>query len=337
MYRFLFVVLLLPAFVFGQQLQMKNCAANIAASFRGLSVVNDSIAWVSGTHGQIGKSTDGGSTWSFTQVKNFSQSDFRSIYAFNEREAIIANAGAPAYILRTDDGGTTWSVVYQNNDTAAFFDGIDFWNDKQGMIYGDPIKGRMLLLTTPDGGKSWKELPVKNRPMLQKGEASFAASGTNIHCLKKNKIIIATGGKVSRLFVSDDKGKHWSVRNTPILQGQSTQGIFSFAYNNKTLVIVGGDYKNDSLAIYNVFYSGNDGKTWKTPVTNTRGYRECVLFIDNNKVIALGPSGVDFSKTGGTNWLPLSDEQGFHVLKKARHGKLVIAAGANRISKLEFE
>src|ERR1019366_1947591 len=111
-------------------------------------------------------------------------------------------------------------------------------NNKEGIIYGDPIKGRMMILRTHDGGLTWLELPESNRPVLVEGEASFAASGTSIRCLKNNKVIIATGGKVSGLLSSNNKGLKWSSVNTPIIHGQNSTGIFSFAFlNEKTGII----------------------------------------------------------------------------------------------------
>ena len=176
------------------------------ASFRGLSVVDDAVAWVSGSKGWVGKTVNGGKDWTWQQVKGFEQCDFRSLYAFNAMEAIIAHAGTPAYVLRTEDGGITWQKVYENRDTAAFIDGVDFADRQNGMIYGDPIDSRMLLLNTHDGGRTWTELPMNQRPLMSKGEASFAASGTCIKYVNKKKLVIATGGTVSRLLVSKIMG-----------------------------------------------------------------------------------------------------------------------------------
>lgn len=206
---------------------LKTIVPHTGASFRGLSVVDNAVAWVSGTKGWVGISVDAGNSWNFKQVKGFENNDFRSLYAFDNKTAVIANAGTPAYILYTNDAGDTWQQVYKNEDSAAFFDGVDFWNDKEGIIYGDPIDGHMLLLHTGDGGKSWKELPLSQRPVLKPGEASFAASGTCIHCFDDNKLVIATGGSISRLWVSENKGKSWTAISAPILQGQSSRGIFS--------------------------------------------------------------------------------------------------------------
>lgn len=298
---------------------------NTAASFRGLSVIDNKVAWLSGSEGWIGLSTDGGNSWKFNQVKGFETSDFRSLYAFDDHRAIIANAGSPAHILITQDGGENWKSVYNNQHPDAFFDGIDFWNNNDGVIYGDPIDGRMLVLHTSDGGLNWTE--IKDAPELEKGEASFAASGTGIRCINKNQVMIATGGKVSRIWVSKDKGGTWSNISVPMIQGESSTGIFSLTQINHTLIIVGGDYQKETMTTQHHFYSLDGGKKWVAPAVSARGYRECVESVSNKSVVATGPSGTDISYDNGITWKALSDERGLHVIRKARKGSLVILAG----------
>ncbi len=305
------------------------------ASFRGLSVVDDSVAWVSGSKGWVGKTVNGGKDWAWQQVKGYEQCDFRSLYAFNDKEAVIAHAGSPAYILRTDDGGVSWKKVYENDDTAAFIDGVDFATQEKGMVYGDPINGRMLLLNTVDGGRTWTELPINQRPLMSTGEASFAASGTCIKYLNKKRLLIATGGTVSRLLISKNNGGKWTSVSTPILQGESSRGIFSFlAISRRRWFIAGGDYKRDTLSEANCLYTHNRGRTWHAPVATTRGYRECVIAapdaikpMADGTLLAVGPSGQDISYDNGINWSTFSNQEQFHVIKKARHGKLIIMAG----------
>ena len=79
-------------------------------SIRGLSVVDDKVAWVSGSSGTISTTTDGGKNWNWQQVKGFEKADFRDIEAFSDKEAIIMSSGTPALILKTTDGGATWKV-----------------------------------------------------------------------------------------------------------------------------------------------------------------------------------------------------------------------------------
>ncbi len=328
-YCFSLIITLLSFTAIGQELHWQPIITNTGASFRGLSVVDDHTAWVSGSKGWVGHSTDGGNHWHFAQVKGFEKCDFRSLYAFDQNNAIIASAGVPAVVLRTNDGGRNWKVVYSSDDTAVFFDGIDFFNKNEGILYGDPIRGSLLILRTENGGDSWHEAPLANRPKLQEGEASFAASGTTIRCYDNNRIVIATGGKYSRLFISYDKGTHWRIVSPPVIHGENSTGIFSTAFfNERTGVIVGGNYKQEQVKVNHVFCTTDGGSTWKAPAFPTRGYRECVEYLNKNTLIATGPSGTDVSSDGGINWKPVSDEKGFHVVRKSRTGSLIIMAGA---------
>lgn len=336
MFRRLCLLLLFSTATHGQQYVLQPIDTKTDASFRGMSIPNDSVAWVSGSKGHVLVSKNSGTDWTMHRVSGFDKADFRTLHAFDDKNAIIANAGSPAVVLRTADGGTSWKQVYGNTDSAAFIDGIAFWDKKHGIIYGDPINGRLMLLTTNDGGLTWKEMPEKSRPVMSDGEASFAASGTAIHCMGKRHLIIATGGKVSRLLVSRNRGRKWKAIATPILQGESGRGIFSFAaLGRRQWLIAGGDYTQDTLRRNNFFYTSNAGKTWMAPVTTTRGYRECLLPVNDEvvakksrlSILAIGPSGIDISLDHGQNWQPFSDEKQYHVGMESPKGDLVVVAG----------
>ena len=169
-------------------------------SIRGLCVVNDQVIWASGSRGTVAKSTDGGKTFTFQQLKDYQKSDFRDIEAFDDKTAVMLSSGTPAYILKTIDGGETWKEVYQNLDTAYFLDGMDFWNNQKGMIVGDPINGKFLLLQTYNGGDTWNLIDEKYLPKAKKGEAVFAASGTSIKCWGNNDFGFVSGGMFSSFY-----------------------------------------------------------------------------------------------------------------------------------------
>ncbi|HRI79741.1 MAG TPA: YCF48-related protein [Cyclobacteriaceae bacterium] len=325
--RFLFLLIICTLPAFGQEYHLTKVETGIAATFRALSVVDNQVAWLSGSKGWTGLTNDGGKTWNFSQVKGFENSDFRSLYGFDDQRAVIANAGSPTTILLTEDGGKTWHAVYSNNHKDAFVDGVDFWNKNDGLMMGDRIEGKMLLLRTHDGGRSWTA--VQDAPLLSPGEGSFAASGTGIRCTGKRDVMICTGGTISRLWKSEDQGTHWSFIPVPVIQGQSTTGIFSFLSNNSHLIVVGGNYKDEWYNHDHNFYSKDGGAHWLTPVPPARGFRECVEPINNNTLIATGPSGTDISYDNGITWKGLSDEKGLHVVRKARNGNRVMAAGNN--------
>ena len=160
--------------------QVKILTSGTKASFRGLSVPNDSTIWVSGSNGTVGKSSNGGDTWQWQIVPGFEKTEFRDIEAWDSNTAIIMAIAEPAYILRTTNGGKNWDVVYKNETRGMFLDAMDFFDGKHGMVIGDPINGKTFLATTKNGGKNWQEIPENKRPVADSGEACFASSGTNI-------------------------------------------------------------------------------------------------------------------------------------------------------------
>lgn len=305
-------------------------------SLRGLSVVNDSVAWVSGSRGTWARTADSGRSWKWNQIKLYEKLDFRDIEAFSDQKAVMVNAGTPSVILLTNDGGESWKEVYRNESAEIFLDGIDFWDEKNGIIYGDPINGQMVLLKTSDGGNSWKDISINNPITLIKGEASFAASGTGIRCGKNGKVWIATGGAQSRIFYSADYGKSWKAYACPIIQSKNSTGPFSIAFYRNKGIAVGGDYLKDTSRVNNSLLSADRGKTWTSPLIPTFGYRSAVEYLSAKVLVATGPGGTDFSSDGGKNWQKLSDT-GYHTVRKAKSGRLVLLSGSNgKIAQIRY-
>lgn len=296
-------------------------------SIRGLSVVNDDIIWTSGSNGYIGKSTDGGKTWKWVQPKGYEKCDFRDIEAFDHLKAIVINAGSPAYVLYTIDGGNSWREVYKNMDSDIFLDGMAFWDMQHGIIFGDPIRNRMQLLRTRDGGLTWQNISDNLKPDLAMGEAGFAASGTSIVVKKTGKVWIATGGSTSKIYFSANYGENWKVFKCPILQGESSTGVFSMSmFDHRKGLVVGGNYLKDKDNTNNVLITRNGGKSWRKPKTQVSGYRSGVDYLTDKLCIATGTSGTDISSDGGKNWNKISDLS-FNAVQKAKNGSLVVLAG----------
>jgi photosystem II stability/assembly factor-like uncharacterized protein len=328
--------LFLSTIAFAQNIQVEQLTSGTKTSIRGLSVVTNNVVWASGSNGMVGTSINGGKDWKWFQVKGFEKTDFRDIEAFDGATAIIMAIDTPAYILRTIDGGSNWKVVYENKKPGMFLDAMEFWNSEAGIVIGDPIDGKIFIARTFDGGESWKELPEQFKPAAEKGEACFAASGTNIRALDRDEAVFVTGGMASNIFIRDQKIK------LPIVQGKETAGANSVAvWDNKKLnggnkmIVVGGDFTKDSLSENNCFYTNNRGKTWKAPKQAPYGYKSCVEYLTEKKLIACGTRGVDYSADGGDTWNVVSKDS-YHVVRKAKDGEAVYFAGGNgRIGKLK--
>jgi len=295
-------------------------------NIRGISVVNDKIAWVSGSNGYVAVTTNSGKTWAWQQIKGFEQADFRDVEAFSDKEAIIMSSGTPALLLKTTDAGQTWKINYRNIDTAYFLDAMDFSDNKHGFVLGDPIKDKFLLLETKDGGNTWNNYP--NAPTASKGEASFAASGTCLRVTSDNTVFIVTGGNAANVNKLQTNTASWIQYSIPILKGQAAQGAFSIAINNKQMVIVGGDYQHDHRTDSTACYSANNGKTWQSAHVFPAGYQSCVEFINDNKYLSTGTPGTNITIDGGNTWAQI-DTNIFNICRKAKHGNLVLLGGSN--------
>ena len=304
---------------------------NDSVSFRGLSVVDNKIIWVSGSKGTVGKSEDGGKSWKWITVKGFEKADFRDIEAFDKKTAIIMAIAEPAYILRTTDGGISWAKVFEDTTKGMFLDAMEFWNEQSGIVIGDPVNNHFFIGRTFDGGKTWRSIPEQFKPVADLGEACFASSGTNVRKLNKAEAVFISGGLATHLFVRDKKIK------IPLTHGTQSTGANSIAVKNaKTMIIVGGDFTKAGSTEGNCAITTDGGKTFFQPQSGPNGYRSCVEFLNKNKWITCGLNGVDISMDNGMNWRNISAES-FHVCRKAKKGNAVFFAGkGGKIGKLIY-
>lgn len=331
------------------------------ASLRGLCVVDENVAWASGSGGTVLRTQDGGRSWKDVSVKDADEMDFRDVHAFDENVAVIVNAGQPAVFFRTTDGGKSWKEVFRHENESSFFDAVAAINSDHLIAMSDPVDDRILLVESLDRGETWKELPADRRPEKLEGEAGFAASGSNMIVEKDTgNIYLALGAHVegkeaetSRVVVSRDSARTWEAFNVPMKRNPSS-GIFSliclpevpgeFLIDgaaqdtfNGVCVMVGGNYLDPEDDSNNVAV-GPFGETNNilVPTKKTRGYRSGVTHTFMGEmpiVLAVGPDGTDISYKYGTDWQAFSDE-GFHAVKSTQNG-VVWASGADgRIAKL---
>jgi photosystem II stability/assembly factor-like uncharacterized protein len=304
------------------------------ADFRGLCAVSARVAWVSGTKGTYARTTDGGKTWSVGTVPGAAKLDFRDVEAFGDTTAYLLSAGPgeDSRIYKTADGGKTWALQFKNPDRDGFFDAMAFWDEKNGLALGDPVKGQFQLLVTDDGGANWKPLPREHLPPALPNEGAFAASGTCLVTHGANDVWFCTGGaKTARVFHSKDRGRNWSVRETPLMAGADSAGIFALAFRDRDHgMIVGGDYRKPNDAGATAAITTDGGKTW-TRLDKTLPFRSCVAWAKDRWVV-VGTSGSNVSLDDGATWKPL-DHKNYNSVAFTPTGEGWAVGPGGRIAK----
>ena len=283
------------------------------ASLRGLSVVSREVVWASGTEGTVIRTVDGGKSWSVMQVPGAEALDFRGIKAFDDKTAVIISSGpaekGQAKIYRTTDGGATWNQVFEERHAGIFFDAVAFWDREHGMVLSDPVDAKFRLFITSDGGSTWSQLQPSALPAALSNEGAFAASNSCLTVQGKTKVWFATGGaSVARVFRSGDRGRHWSVDETPMHPQNASSGIFSLSfYDRNHGIAVGGDYQHPEASnLPTVLRSGDGGASWQTGEPTQPGgiYLSSVVPLQGTwkkKFAAVGITGMFVHPVSGWN------------------------------------
>jgi photosystem II stability/assembly factor-like uncharacterized protein len=260
------------------------------------------------------------------------------------RSAFVLSIGAGelSRIDKTNDGGETWTASFRNHDPRLFLDAIAFWDEAHGIAQGDPIEGRFLILTTDDGGTSWHPGPAQGMPPALEGEGAFAASGTCLVVEGEQNAWFCTGGaKTARVFRSSDRGRSWSVADTPITAGSSLAGIFSLTFRDAAHgVAVGGDYKHLEQGGRIVATTGDGGRTWSLPRGPGPGaFRSAAVYVRGTSpptLVTVGPSGADVSRDDGATWESLPGP-GFHTVGCAGAGAVWAVGEGGGIARYQAE
>lgn len=289
------------------------------ASFRAVSMAGTEVVWIGGTKGTFVHTSDGGTTWQTGTVPDASNCDFRDVQAIDARTAYLMSAGpaekGQARLYKTTDGGQTWSLCYQTQQPGVFFDGMDFWDKDHGIVFSDPVNNRWFILTTADGGKTWQPVPETALPLMEPGEAAFAASGTSLVVEGKRNVWIASGGSTAgRVFRSTDRGRTWAVSVTPLPAGEAT-GLFGMQFfSAKAGMVVGGNYKQEQQPGANAAITRNGGQTWQlVSPTNPPGLKEGIALLPGDRLLTVGPSGTSLSADLGQTWQALGTD-GYHAV-----------------------
>jgi hypothetical protein len=326
----------LGIFSFSQKIESLETIFNDKISIRALEIYDNKV-WYSGTDSKFGF-VDLKDSKNQKQIKlSEKKLQFRTL-AQDKNSFYTINIESPAEFFKINKKDLKYEVVFRDTTKTAFYDAFHFVNDKLAYTFSDADKDNKLKLAVFKNGK-WSLL--KNDVKLNEGEAAFAASNTNI-ASTKDYMWIATGGKSSRIVRLNIKKERFEIFNTPVIQGESSQGMYSIDFfDEKFGVAVGGDYTKQDANMNNIATTNNGGETWQIRASGQNaGYTTCVKIKPNSKgkeMISVGDQHISYSSDFGKNWTKISDEKNLYVCEWVDQNTVVFA-GKDRIflMKLKF-
>ncbi len=326
-----------------QQPTLTEQVSGVAATLQAVSPVNDSVVWVGGHAGVILRTLDGGRTWTRLPAPGGDSLQFRDLYAVSADTAyaLSAGPGERSRIYRTADGGASWQLQFLNRDSAAFYDCFDFWDPTHGIAMSDAVNGRLVVITTSDGGATWVPLARDAGPEAAAGEGGFAASGTCLVTARPGYVWIATGSQgAAKVYRSADRGQSWTAALLPFTTGSQTSGAMTLAFRDSLRgAALGGDLGAADAFRDNVARTADGGRTWtlgaRLPFPGAVYGSAYAAGSAPPLLIAVGPKGAAYSREDGGFWTVLSSQAYWAVAFAGPRWGWMVGPGG-RITRVEF-
>lgn len=326
---------LFSVIIFSQKVSFETLF-NDKISIRALEIYDNKV-WYSGTDSKFGY-VDLKNPQNQKQIRlSEKKLQFRTL-AQDETSFYAINIESPAYFFKIDKKNLKAEIFHTDSVKTAFYDSFVIKSKNLGFAISDPMEDGFPNFFN---FKNVKNYEVLNYPKYNKGEAHFAASNSNI-AMYSGIVWIATGGISSRIFKFNwNYPLYWEVSNTPFIQGESSQGIYSIDFaNDKFGIAVGGDYTKQEANINNIATTNDGGKTWQIQASGKNaGYMTCVKIKPGSKgreMVAVGDQHISYSSDFGKTWKKISDEKGLFVCKWIDK-KTMVFAGKDRIVKMKFK
>jgi len=215
------------------------------------------------------------------------------IYFLDQKRGWVV--GSSGTFLSTTDGGENWKAMRQPTEDTIndlyFADEENGWLVCERSIYLLRAKDeqRSYLLTTSDGGRSWRRVNLGGDPDARLLRILFARDGYGW--------VFGEGGII---FATVDRGVTWSKRRAP-----TRHVLFGGAFLDPTQLWLVGSGAT-------VIQTKDGGSTWR--IGNVLGITESVRFastsfVDKARGWAVGNGGNIFlTADGGRTWASLNSQ-----------------------------
>lgn len=217
---------------------------------------NGQVAIAAGSHGRIGRTIDGGATW--TVVSTPSQ---RGLYGVTYGSGDVAWAvGEDGDVVRSTDGGVTWSA--QETGSSARLWSVAAVDERRAWAVGDSG----TILRTDDGGATWT---------AQSSGTTVSLRG--VSAVDRSRAVTVGRGTVRR---TGDGGATWlaasSIPNT-------SQALVDVSHGSEDVLVAAGVYQR-------IWRSTDGGDTWAVS-TSGPGDQFSISAVDEYVSFVAGPWG----------------------------------------------
>ena len=302
-----------------------------------VSPFSDRVAWVSGAHGTILRTTDGGKTWKAFHTPSGDSLDFNTVYAINAKQAFVLSSGQgrQSRIYKTMDGGAHWIRKYMNLDTQLVWRCFSFWDADHGVGISDVQKGDFLMMFTLDGGENWDRVPADSFPVPLPNERTVASSPACLYTGWGQHAWFAT--TMGRVIRTNNYGNSWKMSFAHIAIGEDNIINAILFHDGSNGLLFGETRQAPGVTV--ISQSSNSGKSWTereplalaTPIASV----SYVPDLFGPSLVAVGPRGAIFSRDNGLVWSVI-DELNYSAVSFARRDA-GWAVGANGvITKITF-
>jgi len=173
-----------------------------APNLTGISLINDSIAWVCGDNAEVWLSTDGFETWVRTLGPGILGSPSNNLKGVHFPVDVGTGwvVGSGGFIAATTNSGALW--IGQTTPTIEDLYDVWFVNETVGYAVGD----HGVVLKTTNSGVTWNFVPSPPPPLVQFNAVDFTNDGVRG----------LAGGTLGTLLRTVDGGTTWTATTTGI-------------------------------------------------------------------------------------------------------------------------
>ncbi len=200
--------------------------APLDSAFYAVSVVDTSVAWISGAGGVALRTNDGGNSWD--KVPGNTGGDGVSIAGTSIARAIAAvYDGEKTMLRRTLNAGLVWITTAEDTSASAFYNAIGLTSQTNAFAMGDPVDGQWVFLKTEDFGTNWAPLDGVDQ------DSNEAGWNNSMDWVGDQNGWFGTTN--NRIYRTIDGGENWESAGIPF------QNSLTVSFANENYGMAGGE------------------------------------------------------------------------------------------------